>query len=133
MSDMPTTTRPRPLSPHLSIYKPQISSVLSIMHRMTGAANALGAIILGLWIWAAAYDVDLFGLITTAFSHWVGQLFLIGWTFSVFYHLFNGIRHLFWDAGKGFELPTMARSGWVVVILSVVMTAITWSSQWMEG
>jgi succinate dehydrogenase / fumarate reductase cytochrome b subunit len=133
MTDQVTGNRPRPLSPHLSIYKPQISSVLSIMHRATGVGLAAGALILGLWIWGAAYDVTLFGYVTTLMNHWVGQLFLGAWTLALFYHMFNGIRHLFWDVGMGFELPVMARSGWSVLFLAAAMTAIIWFPHVVKG
>lgn len=116
----------RPLSPHLQIYKPQISSVLSICHRITGAALAAGTLVLVAWLWAAAYDGEYFRLWQDVFGHWGGQLLLIGWTFALTYHFANGIRHLFWDMGKGFALHNMARSGMAVVIFAVIATAGIW-------
>jgi succinate dehydrogenase / fumarate reductase cytochrome b subunit len=116
----------RPLSPHLSIYRPQISSVLSISHRATGIINAAGSLLLLAWVWAAAYDAEMFECISECASSTIGQLLLIGWTFTLFYHLANGIRHLFWDAGYGFTIPVMTRSGWCVVIAAIAATAFTW-------
>lgn len=135
MSETPssiTTPRPRPLSPHLGIYRPQISSVLSILHRMTGMLVALGLAVLALWLWAAAYDRPLFDTLTTWGAAPVGLLLLFGWTGAVYYHLCNGIRHLFWDAGKGFSLPAMTRSGWLVIVAATVMTLLAWYPVWLE-
>ncbi len=119
-------SRPRPLSPHLSIYRPQITSVLSIMHRATGVANAGGAMLLALWLWAAAYDVLLFQTLSDFFGGIFGIVLLMGWSFSLFYHLSNGIRHLFWDAGYGYELQTVTRSGILVLISASLLTVFTW-------
>ncbi|MBN66583.1 MAG: succinate dehydrogenase, cytochrome b556 subunit [Rickettsiales bacterium] len=116
----------RPLSPHLTIYKPQISSVLSISHRLTGIALSAGLVVLAAWLWAAAFNAEYFNDYMQLFDHWIGQVLLVGWTFCFYYHLSNGIRHLFWDIGKGFSLPVMTKSGWFVVLLAVGLTAGTW-------
>lgn len=116
----------RPLSPHLQIYRPQISSVLSIFHRITGTALSAGTLLLVAWLWAAAYDEALYGTLQLAAGHWLGTILLVGWTYALFYHLCNGIRHLFWDIGKGFELDTMAKSGIATVVCSVIFTGATW-------
>ena len=116
----------RPLSPHLQIYKPQISSVLSILHRMTGFALAIGTLLLTWWLTAAAYNVAAFSVAQGFVASWFGQLLLLGFSFAFFYHLCNGIRHLFWDAGYGYELDTMTKTGWLVVVAAFVLTAITW-------
>ena len=129
---LPKASRPRPLSPHLSVYRPQISSVLSFFHRATGAANAIGSVLLALWIWSAAFAPELFEMIQAVFSHWLGQLVLIGWTFSIFYHLSNGVRHLFWDVGLGYSIPVMTRSGLLVLAIACGMTALVWLPFWME-
>jgi len=123
---MPAAKHQRPLSPHLQIYKPQISSVLSIFHRITGAALAAGTLVLVAWLWAAAYDGEYFADWQSFFGHWLGQVLLIGWTFALSYHFANGIRHLFWDMGKGFELQNMARSGIAVVLFAAAATAGIW-------
>lgn len=120
----------RPLSPHLQVYRWQITSVLSILHRLTGIGMAVGVLALTYWLNAAAYGADAFERAQALFGSWIGVLLLFGWTFALFYHLLNGIRHLFWDAGMGFELPQVRASGWFVVIGSVVLTAITWWIVW---
>ncbi len=116
----------RPLSPHLQVYKPQLTSVLSILHRMTGVALAVGTLLLVWWLIAAASGADAFNMVQTVIGSWIGRLLLFGWSFALFYHLCNGIRHLFWDMGRGYELPTVAASGWAVVIISIALTGISW-------
>jgi succinate dehydrogenase / fumarate reductase cytochrome b subunit len=116
----------RPLSPHLQIYKWQLTSVLSIAHRATGLALAVGMIFLVWWIFAAAFNQGWFDLAQAFWYSWIGRLFLLGWTFSFFFHLSNGIRHLCWDAGWGFDLKTTYLTGWTVVTASIVLTLIAW-------
>lgn len=116
----------RPLSPHLQVYKPQITSILSILHRMTGVALAAGTLVLVWWLVAAASGGEAFSTAQALIGSWFGRLLLFGWSFALFYHLCNGIRHLFWDMGRGFELGTATASGWLVVISSVVLTLIAW-------
>ena len=116
----------RPLSPHIQIYKPQISSVLSILHRLTGIALAVGTLLLTWWLTAAAYSPAAFSHVQGFMASWFGQLILLGFTFAFFYHLSNGIRHMFWDIGKGFSLDAMNRSGWMVIVASVSLTALAW-------
>jgi len=117
----------RPLSPHLGIYKPQISTVLSILHRATGIANYVGLLLAALWVCSAGFVPEgNGGLVAAFFSTVIGKIFLFGWTFSVFYHLCNGIRHLFWDIGKGFALPVMCKSGLLAVIAAALLTALCW-------
>ena len=120
----------RPLSPHLGIYKPQISSVLSILHRITGVALSFGCLLLVAWLWAAAYNPNYFEQIQSLGSEWWAKLLLLGWAAAFYYHLASGIRHLFWDMGKGYELKTMARTGWMVLIFAGGMTALTVCSIW---
>ena len=116
----------RPLSPHLQVYKLQLTSALSILHRMTGVALAVGTLLLVWWLIAAASGSDSFNMVQTFIGTWFGRLMLFGWSFALFYHLCNGIRHLFWDMGQGYELPTVAASGWAVVIISIALTGISW-------
>ena len=123
----------RPLSPHLQIYDPQITSVLSILHRMMGVALAFGAVFLVYWLSAAAYGPDAFARAQSFMGSWFGQLVLLGMSFSLFYHLANGIRHLIWDAGLGFELPMLRVTGIVVVILAFGLTALTWIVAYMRA
>ena len=114
----------RPLSPHLSIYKPQITSVLSISHRLTGIFLSFGVIIFSVWIISAVIDTNIFKYINIFFVSFIGKIFLFFWLLSLFYHLFNGIRHLFWDFGYGFEIKNAQISGWVVLILSLIFSLI---------
>ena len=121
---MKNTTRP--LSPHLQIYRPQLTSVLSIAHRGTGIVLAAGALFLVYWLNALAAGADAFDHLRHLMEAWYGQILLLGFSFSLFYHLCNGVRHLFWDAGLGFEIETAYRSGKAVVAVSLLLTAATW-------
>lgn len=116
----------RPLSPHLSIYRPQITSTLSILHRATGVALTLGAVLVVWWLLAAATGPGAFALADGFLSSLLGGLILLGSAWALSYHLLNGIRHLFWDAGYGFQLSSVTSSGWFVVIGSFVLTALIW-------
>jgi succinate dehydrogenase / fumarate reductase cytochrome b subunit len=116
----------RPLSPHLQIYKPQLTSVLSISHRATGLTLAVGSLFLTWWLVAAAGSAGAFAAAQAFWGSWIGILLLFGWTFSLFFHLSNGVRHLVWDAGYGFELDTAYRSGWAVLIAAAALTIIAW-------
>lgn len=116
----------RPLSPHLQVYRPQITSMLSILHRLTGVALAASALLLAYWLTSAAYGPDAFAAAQGFLGSWFGRLILFGLTFALFYHLCNGIRHLAWDTGRGFEMPTLQLTGWLVVGLSLGLTLITW-------
>ncbi len=119
-------TGERPLSPHLQVYRPQITSILSIIHRLTGVALAAGALLLTYWLAAGVYGPDAFARAQDFMASIPGQFLLLGWTFSLFFHLCNGVRHLFWDAGRGYELPTVRASGIIVMIASVIMTLLSW-------
>jgi succinate dehydrogenase / fumarate reductase, cytochrome b subunit len=116
----------RPLSPHLGIYKPQLTSILSISHRATGVALAGGTVLLLWWLLAAATGPEAFATAQWFWGSWLGLLLLLGWSFSLFYHLCNGMRHLLWDIGWGFDLPTAYLTGWIVVGASVALTVIAW-------
>ncbi|QEX19574.1 succinate dehydrogenase, cytochrome b556 subunit [Hypericibacter terrae] len=128
-------TQNRPLSPHLQIYRWQISSVLSILHRITGIALAVGSLLLVYWIIAAAVGPEAFAQAQGLIGSILGRLLLFGWTYALFFHLANGIRHLFWDMGWGFELKTMSITGWTAVILALLLTLLAWGlGYWqMEG
>lgn len=127
-------TQNRPLSPHLQIYRWQISSVLSILHRITGLALAVGSLLLVYWIIAAAVGPEAFAQAQGLIGSFIGRLLLFGWTYALFFHLVNGIRHLFWDMGWGFELKTMAITGWIAVIAAALLTLIAWSfGYWQMG
>ena len=116
----------RPLSPHLQVYRPQLTSMLSILHRITGVALAVGTLLLVYWLAAAAGGPESYAAAQGFIGSFFGQLLLFGWTIALFYHLANGIRHLFWDAGYGFELPTVQRSGQAVLAATAVLTAVSW-------
>jgi succinate dehydrogenase / fumarate reductase cytochrome b subunit len=115
----------RPLSPHLQIYDKQITSVLSILHRFTGVILSFGTVFQIYWLSAAAYGPDAFARAQGFMGSWFGQLMLLGMIFSLYFHLANGIRHLFWDAGLGFELPILRTTGKLVVAFSVIATALS--------
>ena len=117
---------PRPLSPHLQIYRWQLTSVLSILHRMSGVALAVGAILLVCWLGAAADGPKSYAKFQAFFGSWLGLLLLFGWSVALFYHLCNGIRHLWWDTGRGLELPNVYASGWTVVAATAVLTVVAW-------
>ena len=123
----------RPLSPHLQIYKPQLTSVLSILHRITGIGLGIGTLLLAWWLVSAAYGPDHFEAAQSFIGSWFGRLLLFGFTFSLFYHLCNGIRHLFWDAGWGFQLKTAYASGWLVGIASIGLTIGSWFAGYASG
>ena len=118
--------RERPLSPHLQIYRPEITSVLSILHRLTGVALSAGTLVLVWWLLAAAAGDAAFAAAHAVIGSLFGQLLLLGWTFALFYHLANGIRHLVWDVGYGFELGVLKSTGWLVVGASSALTLVTW-------
>jgi succinate dehydrogenase / fumarate reductase, cytochrome b subunit len=117
----------RPLSPHLQIYRPQISSVLSILHRITGVGLAVGSLLLVYWIIAAAVGPEAFATAQVLIGSFFGRLLLFGWSFALFFHLVNGIRHLFWDIGWGFELKTVSMTGWAALIAALLLTLIAWA------
>lgn len=116
----------RPLSPHLQIYRPQITTVMSVLHRATGIALAVGTLLLVWWLVAAATGPEAFGTVQAFIGSWFGLLLMFGWTFCLWFHLSNGIRHLVWDAGYGFELPQVYFSGYLVIGASVGLTVLTW-------
>jgi len=116
----------RPISPHLQVYKPQITSVLSIFHRITGVALTFGLILLVAWIFTLSLGEEYFKYFVMFIKSWFGLLILFGFTFALNYHLCNGIRHLFWDAGYGYEIETVHKSGLAVLVVSFVLTILIW-------
>lgn len=123
-------TSDRPLSPHLQVYKPQLTSVLSITHRFTGMFLVLGAIGWLLWLLAIAGGPETYQSFVAYFAHPVTKVFVGLWVLALNYHLLNGIRHLFWDAGKGFELKTAYASGYAVLVGVIVLTAVVLWAAW---
>ena len=124
---MPMEKSQRPLSPHLQIYRPQLTSVLSVTHRGTGIALLVGTLVLVYWLLAAASGAEAYASAQQLLGSWFGRIVLLGFSFALFFHLCNGIRHLFWDVGLGFELKTAYASGTAVVIASIAMTVLAWS------
>lgn len=118
--------RDRPRSPNIQIYRPQLTSVLSIANRISGAFLSIAAVGLVVWLIAAAAGPQAYAAVQGAMASWIGQILLFGATFAFFLHLCGGIRHLAWDAGYGFELPAIYTSGWIVVAMSIVLTVATW-------
>jgi len=119
--------RPRPLSPHLEVYSWLITSTLSILHRATGVALCAGLLLVACWLTTLAYYPQNFADFSEFMRSPIGLILLLGWSVALFYHLCNGIRHLFWDTGRGFTIPNATRSGYAVLIATVVLTAITWA------
>lgn len=119
-------TNSRPLSPHLQVYRWTVTMASSILHRATGAALGAGTLLLAWWLLAAASGPDAFEVVQDFMAGIIGRLILFGFTWALMFHLLNGIRHLAWDAGKGFELKTATTTGWLAVIGSVVLTLIAW-------
>ena len=116
----------RPISPHLQVYKPQITSVLSIFHRITGVALTFGLILLVAWIFTLSLGEEYFEYFSLFIKSWFGLLTLFWFTFALNYHFCNGIRHLFWDAGYGYEIETVHKSGLAVLIVSFSLTTLIW-------
>jgi succinate dehydrogenase / fumarate reductase cytochrome b subunit len=124
----------RPLSPHLQIYRPQLTSVLSITHRATGVALAVGTLLLVYWLLAAASGPDAYADARSLLGSWYGRLVLLGFSYALYFHLCNGIRHLFWDVGLGFELRAAYASGTMVIIASLALTIASWGlAYWLRG
>ena len=117
----------RPLSPHLSIYRWPITMILSILHRITGVAMAVGLIVLAAWLVQVASGPEHYQYFRVTMASPVGQLALVGWTFAFFLHLGNGIRHLVWDAGRGFEKGQSRASAWAVLVLAGLLTTAYWT------
>ena len=116
----------RPLSPHLSIYRWPITMTMSILHRATGVAMSVGFIVLAGWLFDAAMGAETYAAMLSYLDTMVGKLLLMGWSFAFFFHLSNGVRHLFWDSGRGFEKATANASAWFVLLLAIVLTALFW-------
>jgi succinate dehydrogenase / fumarate reductase cytochrome b subunit len=116
----------RPLSPHLQVYRPQITTVLSILHRITGIGLAGGTLLLVCWLVSAASGDAAYADISGFLRSIVGILLLFAWTVALWYHFCNGIRHLAWDMGKGFELPDVHATGRAVLVATGVLTVLTW-------
>ena len=116
----------RPLSPHLQVYRPQLTSVLSIFHRMTGVFLSTGAAMLVCWLLTAAAGPEYYAWSQWFLTSWLGYALLAVWSWCLFYHLCNGVRHLLWDGGIGFSLKSTYRSGVLMVLCALGLTAASW-------
>jgi len=116
----------RPLSPHLHVYRWPISMAVSIGHRVSGVGLAIGTLLLTWWLVAAAVSDEAFASVQWFLATPIGLLVLLGWTASLFFHFFAGIRHLVWDAGFGFAKPHYDWSGWAVVGATAAATVVLW-------
>jgi succinate dehydrogenase / fumarate reductase, cytochrome b subunit len=123
----------RPLSPHLQIYRPQITSVLSISHRFTGVILSAAFLLLVYWLAALAGGEQGYARAVAILGAWPAQVLLFFATFAFFFHLANGLRHLWWDSGRGFEIPQVIASGWVVVLSAAALTLASWAWIWLGG
>jgi succinate dehydrogenase / fumarate reductase, cytochrome b subunit len=121
-------TRERPLSPFMigPYYRPQLTSILSILHRASGVFLVAGALLLAAWLLAVSVDDPAYDRLAAALASLPGKLALMLLAAALVYHTLAGIRHLFWDAGKGYDIPTAYRSGYAVIVLTVVFTAALW-------
>lgn len=119
-------SRNRPLSPHLQVYRPQITSVLSILHRFTGMALSAAALLFVFWLGSLTCGQEAFDTFNTALNSWPFKIFTLGFLFSTYYHLCNGIRHISWDMGHGFDLQSTIKSGWLVVFASIILSVLTY-------
>lgn len=127
------SARNRPLSPHLQVYKLPFTAILSITHRFTGVVLSFGAVLLTYWLMSATYGADAFATAQVILGSWFGRLVLLGVVFSLWFHLANGIRHLAWDTGWGFEIPVLRASGYAVAAFAVVMTLVTFVLAYAVG
>lgn len=118
----------RPLSPHLQIYSPLINMVMSIFHRITGAALYLGSALLAWWLVAAASGPDAYNYFLSWCGNWFGELVLFGFTWVLMHHMVGGIRHLIWDTGYGYDLRSIDILSWGTLVASLSLTAIIWIS-----
>ena len=126
MSENQSIKRERPLSPHLQVYKPQMTSSLSIFHRAAGVALALGLFLVAWVLIAAATGPDAYDLAMGFVKSTPGTVMLFGWSVALFYHLSNGIRHLFWDLGYLFKIQNAYKAGYLVLFSTIILTMIAW-------
>ncbi|MBD9374820.1 succinate dehydrogenase, cytochrome b556 subunit [Rhizobium sp. ARZ01] len=123
---MTNVTKSRPLSPHLQIYKPIPTMVMSIMHRITGGALYVGTVLVAWWLIAAAMGEDYFNWVSWFFGTWIGRLILFGYTWALFHHMLGGIRHFVWDMGHGYDKHFSTKIAMAMPVASVALTVLTW-------
>ena len=123
--------RTRPLSPHLQVYRPQLTSMMSIAHRASGVVLTTGTILLAAWLVALALGAESYALLAGLLAHPLGQFVLFGYSAALIYHALNGIRHLAWDLGYGLTITEVYRNGHIVLFLTMVLTAGLWGAVWI--
>ena len=129
-SHEPITSHPpdarRPLSPHLTIYRPPITMTMSIIHRVTGGALYFGTLLVAWWLIAASISESYFDFVNAILGSWIGRLVLLGYTWALTQHMLGGVRHLVWDTGAGLEKHTASKIAWVTLAGSIVLTLAIW-------
>ena len=123
--------RTRPLSPHLQVYRPQMTSVMSILHRAAGVVLTTGTVIMATWLVSLALGKEAYDIVVMVIGHPLGQFVLFGYSVALIYHALNGVRHLGWDLGFGLTIPQVYKNGQIVLFLTVVLTMGLWSAVWM--
>lgn len=123
--------RTRPLSPHLQVYRPQMTSVMSILHRAAGVVLTTGTLIMAAWLVSLALGKEAYDVVVMVIGHPLGQFVLFGYSVALIYHALNGVRHLGWDWGFGLTIPQVYKNGQIVLFLTVVLTMGLWSAVWM--
>jgi len=131
MTEMPQGVRP--LSPHLQIYRPRVNMVMSILHRITGAALYLGTLLLAAWLMATAMGEPAFAAVAWFFAHPLGKLVLFAYSFALIHHMLGGIRYLIWDTGRGFALWQVDLMCWLTLVGSLALTAVVWTLALLRG
>ncbi len=124
---MANATQNRPLSPHLSVYRLYPTMVMSIVHRITGAALYFGTVLVAWWLIAAAAGPAYFEFTNAIFGSILGRLVLFAYTWALLHHMIGGIRHLVWDTGRGLEKDVSTKIAWVTLVVSVALTVILWA------
>ncbi len=136
MADAATSqvkTRVRPTSPHLSIYRQEITMVMSIVHRITGTALYVGTLLLAWWLIAAAVGPDHYAFVQNILTSWFGRLVMVGFTWALMHHMLGGIRHLIWDTGRALDLVSVDRLAWSTLVGSIALTALLWLTLGARG
>ena len=123
--------RQRPLSPHLQVYRPQMTSVMSIMHRAAGIVLTTGTLVMTAWLVSLATGAERYDIVAAALAHPLGQFVLFGYSVALIYHALNGIRHLGWDIGIGLSIPEVYRNGQLVLVLTAILTVVLWTAVWI--
>ena len=123
--------RTRPLSPHLQVYRPQMTSVMSILHRAAGVVLTTGTLIMAAWLVSMALGKEAYDVVVMVIGHPLGQFVLFGYSVALIYHALNGVRHLGWDLGFGLTIPQVYKNGQIVLFLTVVLIMGLWSAVWM--